>query len=318
MAQTTIVCANVPHEMTVPEAVLAWLAELRLANLARGTAEQYTHVMRVFSRWLLDRGVLDARDLTAEHCRAYLVERSARVRQWTLLQNRSVLVSFARWLSNNGLSAIDPEQVPRVATPHPDDVERRHLLESQVAALFAGLRRDYKQARASGRSGLTEAANLLVFALLFGSGLRISEVAALRSADVDIHARELFIRHAKGNRPRHVALPPSAAAYARLYMRLRPGGSPYLFPSDRRPGPVTAHSLARRVQRVAARHGLAITSHVGRRYCITRLASVNPFIAREQAGHRHLETTMLYVRQSRELLHAVVRTHDPLRHRAVL
>jgi integrase len=60
------------------------------------------------------------------------------------------------------------------------------------------------------------------------------------------------------------------------------------------------------------RAGLAITSHVGRRYCVTRLASVNVFAAMQQAGHANLETTRAYVRESREELRRVVGLCDPL------
>jgi integrase len=302
-------------DLTAEEAVGAYLADLALTDLAASSIKQYRLLLLLFVRWLAGRRVHKTKHIKTEHARVWLIERKENVRQWTLLQNRCIVVSWFRWLRKNRLAPVDPDQVPRVSTPHADEIRRRRVTDAQVQRLFDGIKEDYRRIRTSGGAGCVEAGNLLAFGFLFGVGLRISEVVAVRMSDLDVPARELYVPQAKSNRPRYVSLPPSVAAYARLYLTIRRRcvrRSPYLFTTIRG-GKIASHTLALRVQTIAHRHGVELTSHTGRRYCLTRLAAANPFAAQQQAGHRNLETTLLYVQESRTVLRAVVREHDPLR-----
>jgi integrase len=175
-----------------------------------------------------------------------------------------------------------------------------HITPKQTERLFIYLR------------GSRELDNLLLAALLFGVGLRVGEVAALRISDVSVFDREINIRHPKSNKPHIVAIPRSTLAILRLYLRYRNGK-----PSDpllvaKHGGRFASITLARRIQRLGRIVGVNLTSHTGRRYCITRLAGVNLLAAQQQAGHKNMETTLGYVRESRKILHEAMKACDPL------
>jgi integrase len=48
--------------------------------------------------------------------------------------------------------------------------------------------------------------NYALFYFLWTSGMRVSEALALRPSDVDLEHRDAYVRHGKGDKPRHVAL----------------------------------------------------------------------------------------------------------------
>jgi len=48
--------------------------------------------------------------------------------------------------------------------------------------------------------------NHALFYLLWQTGLRVDEALQLRPSDVDLVSRDIFVRHGKGDKPRHVAM----------------------------------------------------------------------------------------------------------------
>ncbi len=66
--------------------------------------------------------------------------------------------------------------------------------------------------------GQVEGKNLLVLQLLYGSGLRLMELARLRVKDIDFDANLIFVRSGKGDNDRTTILPERAKDGLRLYM----------------------------------------------------------------------------------------------------
>ena len=153
-----------------------------------------------------------------------------------------------------------------------------------------------------------------VAALLFGVGLRISEASGLRIADIDLDCKEITVRTSKTHKPRVVAFPETVATVLIQYLAAREAmdvPNDNLFVS-RNGTPYTSTTLARSLQRAASNVGIKLTSHSGRRYCITEMARFNVFAAQAQAGHECLETTQMYVQADKRVVHAVMDAHDPL------
>ncbi len=66
--------------------------------------------------------------------------------------------------------------------------------------------------------GQIEGKNLLILQLLYGSGLRLMELARLRVKDIDFDANLIFVRSGKGDKDRTTMLPQLLKDRLRLYM----------------------------------------------------------------------------------------------------
>jgi integrase/recombinase XerD len=71
-----------------------------------------------------------------------------------------------------------------------------------------------------------------MLAILYGSGLRVSEVASLQVADIDSGRNVLWVRFGKGRNDRQALLPPKLRELLRCYWRSR-RPSEWLFPGSR-------------------------------------------------------------------------------------
>ena len=65
-------------------------------------------------------------------------------------------------------------------------------------------------------SGIRDAAAIMV---IYGAGLRVSEALALLPADVDLDARQVYIRRGKGGFERRVGLLPAAVPWVERWPR---------------------------------------------------------------------------------------------------
>lgn len=66
--------------------------------------------------------------------------------------------------------------------------------------------------------GQTDGKNLLILQLLYGSGLRLMELARLRVKDIDFDANLIFVRSGKGDKDRTTMLPQRLKDRLRLHM----------------------------------------------------------------------------------------------------
>jgi site-specific recombinase XerD len=69
--------------------------------------------------------------------------------------------------------------------------------------------------------GLLATRNRALLAVMWGSGLRVSEALDLEPRDVLDHTRSLRVRHGKGDRARVAALRPEAGAWLALWLATR-------------------------------------------------------------------------------------------------
>lgn len=301
--------------MLIVRAVELFLRDRTLAGLAASSIQQYTVTLHSFTKWLAGRDCIHTSQLSRDAIVSYLAYRKLKHSQSTVCHDRSLIYCLLKWMRSYELTQIDPATLPRVPPPRQDEIRRVFVTPQQAQRLFTMLRRAYREERRAGGSGYFELRNLCVAALLFGAGLRIGEVAAIEVQHIDFVGREVYLPHTKSSVPRYAVLPASVRAVVRAFLRLRQQThvkSRWLFAS-----PYSGHSasktLAHAIQKQAAREGITITSHTGRRYCITQIAERSVLAAQQQAGHAFLSTTQQYVRQSRAALHRVIGEYDPLR-----
>ena len=151
-----------------------------------------------------------------------------------------------------------------------------------------------------------------ILATMYGAGLRVSEVANLKVADVDRERHVIWVRGGKGHKDRQVMLAESLRDLLAAYWRWkRPTG--WLFPGVVVDRPIRTRSIFRMCKQVAHKAGLrkAIHPHSLRHAFATHLLDegVNLLVIQTLLGHAHLKTTALYLHLSDS---AVRSTRSPL------
>lgn len=138
--------------------------------------------------------------------------------------------------------------------------------------------------------------HLLILKLVYGMGLRVSEIVNLKIADIDAKRMKVHIQYAKGKKDRYVPLPHSILEELRSYYReFKPKG--YLFV-----GQTGGQYTIRSVQQVfknamkKAKVNKNIGIHGLRHSYATHLleAGTDTLFIKELLGHRDIKTTMIY------------------------
>ena len=156
----------------------------------------------------------------------------------------------------------------------------------------------------------------------YGAGLRVSEVIALKVADIDSQRMLLRIEQGKGQKDRYALLPPILLERLRTWWRhahsagqVLSGG--YLFPGRDPLDPLSTRQLNRAVHEAAsaARIEKRVTMHTLRHSFATHLLEQGENIRTIQVllGHKKLETTALYTQVATETLRKVLSPLEPPR-----
>jgi site-specific recombinase XerD len=137
-----------------------------------------------------------------------------------------------------------------------------------------------------------------MFMLLYGAGLRVSEMLRLTIADVDSARMVLHIRDTKNRHDRIVALPPLALDALRAYWKKdRPKG-PMLFKGRSGRETLTRGAVQQVVSRAARRAGIPhrVHPHLLRHAFATHMLELGGDLRTVQIllGHRSLQSTARY------------------------
>ncbi|MEM1620181.1 MAG: tyrosine-type recombinase/integrase [Fervidicoccaceae archaeon] len=173
-----------------------------------------------------------------------------------------------------------PHMVPVVKRPPRGAIEA--LGEREIRALIASAR---------------DFTDVLLVALLYETGLRISELLALRARDVDLERGEVEVRHGKYGKPRTVFVGPLSRSLLEVALA---GREP-----DDRVIPLTYNAVYKRLKRLASRaglDGLPVRPHVLRHTFATEaLRRGMSLIALQRIlGHSDVKTTQIYTHLMKE------------------
>ncbi len=230
----------------------------------------------------------------------------------TLARRAAALRRFFAFLVDEGLRGDDPSAAlprPRTVRPLPRLLERE-----EVDALFAAA----EDRAASGQPLALR--NLALLELLYGSGLRATELVSLPVRTL-ARAEPFLILAGKGGKERLVPISDRARAAVAAWRATLPGGSPWLFPGGK--AHISRVRLFQLVRAMAADAGIAperVSPHVLRHAFATHLLANGADLRVLQAllGHADIATTQIYTHvDSGRLVELVNRVH-PLRNAGVL
>ncbi len=224
----------------------------------------------------------------------------------TVARRAAALRRFYGFLIDDGLRGDDPSEAlprPRFERPLP-----RILDEKEVAAMFA-----VAEDRAARDLGGARR-DLALLELLYGSGLRASELVSLPRNAVRASQPFLMIR-GKGDKERLVPISTRAQGAVAKWSAQVDAKSPHLFPGGKKH--LSRVRLFQIVRGLAAHAGIAperVSPHVLRHAFATHLLSggADLRVLQSLLGHADIATTQIYTHVDAARLVELVNTRHPL------
>ena len=284
-------------------------------GLSENTLLAYRQDLRRYVGFLGRREIRRAEDVDGATIRAFVASLSASThgpddapyRATSVARALSSVRSFHRFLVREGIADHDPTagvpqpRLPR-SLPRPLPVEDvRRLLEAPDVETPAGIR------------------DRAILELLYGSGLRISELTGLDVDDVDLEEGSVRVL-GKGGKEREVPLGSFAADAVTAYLaRGRPAlasgttrGAVFL---NARGGRLSRQSCARVLAAYVRRAGIdrRVTLHTLRHSFATHLleGGADVRVVQELLGHASVGTTQIYTLVTEQHLREVYETSHP-------
>jgi integrase/recombinase XerD len=237
---------------------------------------------------------------------ARLGERWAELAPATVARRSAALRRFFGFLVDEGFRTDDPS--PSLPRPRFERPLPRILDQDEVARMFEA---------AGDRSASGEAAavrNLALLELLYGSGLRASELMSLPRAAIR-PGQAFLIISGKGSKERLVPISSRAEAAVGQWLEHVPADSLWLFPSGKKH--LSRVRLFQLVRQMAADAGIApdrVSPHVLRHAFATHLLSggADLRVLQSLLGHADIATTQIYTHVDSARLVELVNSRHPL------
>ena len=159
-----------------------------------------------------------------------------------------------------------------------------------------------------------------MLAILYSSGLRLSEALNLRLSDIDFIRKTIFVRDSKNGKDRYTLLSGYAEEMLSIYLKLRTP-SIFLFYSPRDPGrKLSCDCIQKRFKHLASMAGIAKNVHVHmlRHSFATHLLEngTDIFTIMRLLGHSHIQTTLVYLHAQTGAISGIVSPLDAALRRA--
>jgi len=224
----------------------------------------------------------------------------------TVARRSAALRRFFGFLLDDGLRKDDPSTAlprPRLERPLP-----RILDAEEVERMFEAA----EDRAASGE--LAAVRNLALLELLYGSGLRATELVGLPRGAVRPGQPFLMVR-GKGSKDRLVPISTRAHAAVAKWVEISAGGTIWMFPSGK--SHLSRVRLFQIVRALAADAGIAperVSPHVLRHAFATHLLSggADLRVLQSLLGHADIATTQIYTHVDSARLVELVNTRHPL------
>ena len=294
----------------LPVSIRAYLDFCRIEKgLAVLTVDAYTRDLTQFHLWCTTQGTA-AEVPGDEHLRRYLdTLYNSGLAGRSIGRHLVSLRNFYRFLLAENQISHDPTALiplPRHGTALPKYLNRQQVEKITAPAVDAAAQ-------------LTNLRDQAMCELLYASGLRVSELCRLESADLNAELGVLRVL-GKGNKQRMVPVGKQALAAIEEYQTaarpqlLKSRVSKYLFVTARG-GPLTRQGFWKALGLRGRRAGIfeGLSPHVLRHTFATHLLEGGADLRSVQTmlGHADISTTQIYTHVARSRLRQVVDEHHP-------
>jgi integrase/recombinase XerD len=272
-------------------------------GLALNTLESYARDLARLDKWATSSGK-PVHELTRQDLRHWIAQLSREgLAPSSVARAVSAARGFFRFLMLDGHVKIHPTE--DLDTPQRFAYLPQFLTEDEIDQLFAAPDVGTDQ-------GIRDRALLEV---MYGAGLRVSELVTLKHADVDIHSG-LVVCHGKGSKERRVPVGRSAIHWLQRYLAVKAtygeATSAYMF--VHRGKPLRRQFAWSMIKRYAVKAGVKdISPHTLRHSFATHLLQHGADSRSVQAllGHSDISTTQIYTHITDQHLRSSYDKHHP-------
>ncbi len=278
---------SILEEYDFPEMIEDYLIELEIRNYSRNTIKTYKSIVINFYNFLqLEKNLTDERRVL----RAFKKYITHLKRDKNVSQNYIYLVTVVvkKFFEFGGIHILNEIKTPKRTKSLP-----KHLNEEEVQNLIHAFD---KAENLSKHAQLRNLRNKVILALLYSSGLRVSELVYLHTDNVDLRERTIRIR-GKGEKDRIVLFDDTTKLLIEEYIEKKDDDTPFLF-VNRSGNHLTPRYIQMMIKDQAKAAGIKkkVTPHILRHSFATHLLKngVDIRAIQQLLGHANLSTTQIY------------------------
>lgn len=278
---------SILDDFDFPEMIEDYLIELEIRNYSRNTIKTYKSIVINFYEFLKsEKNLTDERRVL----RAFKKYIQFLKRDKGVSQNYIYLVTVVckKFFEFGGIQILNEVQTPKRTKSLP-----KHLNEQEVKSLINAF--DKSECNTANKH-LMNLRNKVILALLYSSGLRVSELVTLQTDNVDLHERTIRIR-GKGEKDRIVLFDDETKILIEEYIEKKPNEDEYLF-VNRSGNHLTPRYIQMMIKTHAEKAGIKkkVTPHILRHSFATHLLKngVDIRAIQQLLGHSNLSTTQIY------------------------
>jgi len=291
---------------TVGKAVATFLRHLHERNASLHTVKAYSRDLALFAAYAGSRGWKQIDHIAVRGFLSQLYEKG--LSKTSVARALAAVRSLYRWLAREGVVEQNPAKL--VATPKlpkklprvPTIEEMNSVIDGEMPEVAAFAERDR-----------------LMLELLYGCGIRNSELTGINLDDIRLSAEAILIR-GKGKKERYVPFGDSVKTALAAYLPERQkllgssGKRSVALLINRRGGRLTTRSVGRIIKKIAVAKGLSpdVHPHTLRHAFGTHMLEEGADLRaiQELLGHERLATTQRYTQLSmKHVLQVYDQTH---------
>lgn len=271
-----------------PAMIEDYLVELEIRNYSRNTIKTYKSIINNLYRFLLDEKDLyeDRRILRSFKKYIQYLKRNKEVSQNYIYL---VTVVSKKFFEFNKLYFLNEVKTPKRTKSLPKSLNENEV-KNLIEVITSNEEKDTPLAIK------TKTRNQVMLALLYSSGLRISELVSLKKNDIDFEERTIRIR-GKGEKDRIVLFDEKTKNLLKSYIDNEEKFNEYLF-LNRNGEPLTPRYIQMVTKKYAKEAGInkKVTPHILRHSFATHLLKngVDIRVIQQLLGHSNLSTTQIY------------------------
>ena len=280
-------------------------------NLSDNSIRGYVTDLESFLKHMEKLGIVEFGQLEIEHIRSWLANlQSTGVARSTLTRRIVSIRAFTNWATANGWLTSDLGA--GLAIPKPHRVLPEVLNVDEAATVMKAL-----EVRATEEPSALNRRDLAIVEVLYGSGIRVSELCSLNLGDVD-RSRNTLNVIGKGNKQRVVPLGLPAMRTIESYL----SNARAEFVNQQSADALFLGSRGKRIDQRTVREvvyeamkavGASMGPHGLRHSAATHLLEGGADLrtVQEILGHASLSTTQIYTHVSPERLHSAYKQAHP-------
>jgi site-specific recombinase XerD len=226
----------------IPALLPSWQRSLRAARRSPRTVQSYTEAAEQLSDFLVRRGMPTAVDsIRREHVESFIEDLDTRFKPTTVGVRLRSLQQLFKWLLEEGEITSNPME--RMRSPKVPEDPPAVLSDAELQALL----------KACEGTGFAERRDTAILRTFIDTGARLSEVANLRMADVDLDDMTLTVV-GKGERVRVLPIGAKTVKAIDRYLRVRRPDDSALWIGGK--GPMTPSGITQLLRRRATNAGI--------------------------------------------------------------